>query len=326
MAPEMRRFMGSRLPVGAPTGPLAAGLMFLSVVLLMPGTAAAQSVLFRMNYAGSASPLAGWPYLADMDGNEGRIFTQRHVAGAGPGGRDVYRIAQIPNATSDPGFQFNMGWRGGVVGNPGYGSRRFYRFRIKFSSDTTFQGVGGGDHTNKLMFVGFGCEGGYCRSILNLVGRRETRKWGLYWSTDGGRDAGTATGEIYNIGQWYAVQTEIRASSSNGVGDGAHKVWVNNDAESSPTGQTVKEIRPTNHSAVWMGGFANQAAAGVTTWDIADFEIGTAFDSGWAAGVSTSIPSPAPPTNVRIVALAVPIPPAALALVAWLRRRRTVRN
>lgn len=272
---------------------------------------ASAQVIFAMDYSAGAAPNGGWSAI-DVTSH----FTRTRVPGGGPQGQDAYELAQRPQpSASDYGGQFNWGWRGNVESrDPSQGSRRYYRWRMRFSPNTNFRGLGWGDGNpsnmqNKLLIVGDTC-GSRCRFILTYQGERNAgRVQNFRLQLDGGVDvADTGT---FPVGQWLDIQVELRSSSSSSSADGGYKIWINNNNYNSPNAQRSGIVlRPTNWKYVFFGGYMNDGLAsdGVHVYRQTDFQVATSFDSNWSrssgsGGAPTPTPTsvPAPPSNVRIV-------------------------
>lgn len=247
------------------------------------GGAQGGSIVFDMNYSAGAVPTAGWADVADIDGNEGSRFTQARAAGAGPSGQDAYLMTQLalgsPNAGNAFGGQFNWGWRGDIEPTvPGSGVSRFYRWRMKFSSDTNFHGLDweSGAQTgqqNKVLLVAF--EGD--RFIMTT---RATRNNGFVFTMGLGGGAEEVESGSYSVNQWLDLQVELRA----GTGNGLYRCWVNTNTQGSPTFEnTGLTMGETDWNAAWFGGFMNDGldSDGIYQWHHADFEVGTAFHAAW---------------------------------------------
>jgi hypothetical protein len=277
-----------------------------SVAMAAPASA---QVIFSMDYSAAAAPNGGWSAVA-VDPH----FTRTRVAGGGPNGQDAYELQQlsVPSLASYGG-QFNWGWRGNVESvDPGQGERRYIRWRMRFSPNTNFRGLGWGDGgqggvQNKLLIVGDTC-GSRCRFIMTYQADRNTgvvRNFRL--QLDGGVDVAD-TGS-YPVGQWLNIQVELDSGSGSTSADGGYKIWINNNNYGSPTAQrTGIVLRPTNWKYVFIGGFMNDglAADGVHIYRQTDFQVARSFDAGWASGGGGSTPPPPPqtlaaPSNVRII-------------------------
>jgi hypothetical protein len=118
------------------------------------------------------------------------------------------------------------------------------------------------------------------------------------------------TGYIYPVGTWLNIQLETQTSSSGTATDGALRLWVNNDNYSSPTLQNTGlqlVAGGADSRYIMFGGYNNTdgVPSGATNiQQYTDFEISTAFHSGWNAGTTPPPPPPAsplPPANVRIL-------------------------
>jgi hypothetical protein len=103
---------------------------------------------------------------------------------------------------------------------------------------------------------------------------------------------------------WYHIQ--IYAKSGN-TGQGAFKVWANNNSLSSPTSQNLAlgeafGIHGWNEG-VGIGGYVGDSLAQDLGFRIDDFEYGPTFDPAWHpdSPPGTGTQPPAAPTEVRIV-------------------------
>jgi hypothetical protein len=280
-------------------------------LLLLSALPASAQIIFQMDYSAGAFPAGGWD---DPQPEEG-LWVRRRIDGAGPSGQPVIELRQVPcMSCRDHGGQFNWGWRGNIEANdPAYGSRRYYRFRVRWSTDSNFRSAHLdtgelGNHTNKQLIVGQGCSTGSCRFILNTAGDIGSRRVNFFMAKDGGEDQ-VETDYVYPVGQWLHVQVELQASSSRGAANGGYKLWINNNDYSRPTIQRTNIVLDAaNWRYVWFGAFNNAGlqSNGVNTWQQTDFQVATTFASNWASGQSgssppPSTPAPAPPRNVRIV-------------------------
>ena len=278
------------------------------VVAACAATAAPASaqVIFAMDYGSAAAPNAGWSAVTQTS-----HFTRTRIPGGGPNGLDAYELAQRANpGGQDHGGQFNWGWRGDVEAvDPSQGSRRYYRWRMWFSPNTNFRGVGWEDGNpsglqNKLLIIGDTC-GSRCRFILTYQADRNSGQVKNFrLQLDGGVDL--ADTGAYPIGQWLDIQVELQSGSSSSTSNGAYKIWVNNNNYNSPSAQrTGIVLRPDNWKYVFIGGFMNDGLAsdGVHTYRQTDFQVATTFNSNWSTSGGGG-PAPTPPTapaNVRIL-------------------------
>jgi hypothetical protein len=115
-------------------------------------------------------------------------------------------------------------------------------------------------------------------------------------------------GGALRVGVWEHLQYSFRFG---GPGTAAVKLWLNNNDYSRPTSQDLnwgdnwQMVRSQMNTGFNLGGYVSDEVADDVTWDIMDFEIANAFDSGWAPSGSTTppppVPAPAAPDNVRIV-------------------------
>jgi hypothetical protein len=271
----------------------------LTAFLVQPAFA---QVFFRMNYDAGASPAGGWPTAVQ----NGTLFTQTHVPGGGPQGEDSYDVAQRYTGSSAPGYggEFYWGWNGNIESqNPAQGTRRYYRWRMRFTPTTNFRGVhqdgSATSLTNKVLIVGDGC-GRDCRVIVNYRGGNPGQAGYLRIQIDGG--SYLADTPPLNVGEWLDIQVELDSATTTSSGDGAYKLWVNNNNYSSPTAQRAGfQLNPVNWRYVMLGAYNNNglASGGVHAWRQTGFEASTAFDAGWhRSGSSSTLPMR--PTNLRI--------------------------
>jgi len=275
----------------------------VSSMVVLAGTMAAPcasgQTFFSMDYSSAASPNGGW-YAKELESK----YARTRVAGAGPTGQDVYELVQrYAPGTSDYGGQFSWGWDGNVErADPAQGSKRYYRWRMRFSPETNFRGINWTDGSpsgmqNKLLIVGNTC-GSRCRFILSYQAepdRGQVRNFRI--QLDGGADLAD-TGS-FPIGEWLNIQVELDSSTTSSTSDGGYKIWINNDNYGAPTAQrTGITLNPTNWKYVILGGFMNDGlrSDGVHTFRQTDFQASTSFDAGWNTGENTI--SPRPPTNV----------------------------
>jgi hypothetical protein len=231
-------------------------------------------ILFRANYA--EFPDAGF---GSAEGKYlGTHFTRELLPKGGPQGQAAVRLTALPNQTG----QFNWGNRGNIVPADAVdGESRFYRFRMRLNGNNRGvdwnSGAGPATMQNKLLIIGQGC-GRECRVILTYQadqgGIRNFRV-----QMDGGGDPAD-TGS-YKNGMWLDVQLEVVTSDRK---KGIYRLWVNSNKQTSPTAESRNiPLEGRNHKYVWLGGFMNDGlmAGGSHTLDLADFEIGTAFDPAW---------------------------------------------
>lgn len=279
-----------------------ANYIALSVVVLAAQATAPRAhaqTFFSMDYSSATSPNGGW-FAKSLE----PTFTRTRVAGGGPTGQDTYELAQR-YASGAPSFggQFTWGWDGHLEpADPAQGSKRYYRWRMRFSPQTNFRGINWADGSpsgmqNKLLIVGNTC-GSRCRFILSYQAepdRGQVRNFRI--QLDGGVDL--ADTGAYPVGEWLNIQIELDSSTTPSTADGGYKIWINNDNYGAPTAQrTGITLNPTNWKYVVFGGFMNDGlrSDGVHTFRQTDFQASTSFDAGWNTGADTT--SPNPPTNV----------------------------
>ena len=272
----------------------------LTAVLVQPAFA---QVFFRMNYSAGAAPAGGWPVVVQA----GTTFTRTHAPGGGPQGEDAYDLTQRHTGSGAPAYggEFYWGWNGNIEGqNPAQGDRRYYRWRMRFTPNSNFRGVyqdgSPTSLTNKVLMIGDGCGRNACRVIVNYRGGNAGQVGYLRIQIDGGESL--AETPPLNVGEWLDIQVEVDSSSTTSSGDGAYKLWVNNNNYGSPTAQRAGfQLNPVNWRYVMLGAYNNNGLAsdGVHAWRQTGFEASTAFDSGWHRSGGTSS-LPARPTNLRI--------------------------
>ena len=282
--------MGSRSLLAAT---LAAAL------LATPLPAAAQS-FFRMDYSSALSPSGGWEAFPVTP-----RFTRSRIAGAGPEGEDVYELTQLSTGASQPeyGGEFYWGWRGLLEAQqPAQGSRRYYRWWMRFSPTTNFRGLHGDGSpttlTNKVLIVGDGCGRSDCRVIVNYRGNSNYRQANFRIQIDGGDQLVDAP--PVDVGMWFSVQVELDSSTSTSSRDGAYKIWINNNDYSRPTAQRSGfQLNPVGWNYVMLGGYNNDGLAsnGVHSFRQTGFEASLQFDPNFHQGGTF----PNPPMNLRIV-------------------------
>ena len=280
-------------------------LKFASISAMLVGAAAVSpasaQVFFSMDYSAAAEPDGGW-LAKDLRPN----YSRSREPGAGPSGEDVYELVQR-HAPNEPNYggQFSWGWSGFIEpSDPPQGSRRYYRWRMRFSPDTNFRGINWSDGSSrgvesKLLIVGNTC-GSRCRFILSYEASRdsgEVRNFRI--QLDGGADLAD-TGS-YPIGQWLNIQIELQSSSSPSTSNGGYKIWVNNDNYGSPTAQRGGiTLNPINWRNVMLGAFMNDGleSGGVHTYRQTGFQAATTFDSNW--NDNEQVVPPDPPTDFRL--------------------------
>lgn len=277
----------------------SAALFLLAAMFATPTQA---QIIWRMDYSAGAAPNAGW--AAEPTG---LTHTRTRIAGAGPQGQDVYELRQLPCLTcSSWGGQYNWGWRDVIEPHPPQGARRFYRWRMRFTPDSNFLAISGGDGLaanlqNKLLIIGQGCTTGRCRFILSYRGDSAARRVQYFRiQIDGGEDDAETT--AFNRGEWLNVQIELDASSSLSSADGGYKIWINNDNYAQPNAQrSAIQFDSQNWGFAWFGGFNNDGllAGGVHAWQNTDFQVASSFNAGWNT-TGPAAPRPLPPTAASV--------------------------
>jgi hypothetical protein len=238
----------------------------------------------------------GWWEQTDAYGQR---WSRAHLAGAGPQGQNILQLTETPGTG-----QHGWGWHGHVVPDLAQGGTRFYRWRHRVTSASNCA------HTpsNKLLVIAQGCPGGQCRVIVQPK-CNPSRMVQYNFQVDGGVYQ-KETGYIYPVGTWLNIQLETRTSSTASSGDGALRLWVNNNNYSSPTISNtgiVLNSGGVDGSYIIFGGYNNSdsmPSGASNVQQYADFEIGTAFHSGWNGGGTTPPPTttaPAAPSNVRVL-------------------------
>ena len=234
---------------------------------------------FQMDYSSGEDPDAGWTLGAFAPGGQA-TFSRTRVATGGPSGQACYELTQEAN-----GGEYYWGWRGDVEAQaPTAGDTRFYRWRIKWSADTNFEGLDGvGDPrmiTNKILILGDSC-GSSCRVILNYNGRLNQQAF-FRIQIDGG-DHYVDTGDV-NVGVWLDVQAQVTTATTGSSANATYKIWVNNNVFASPDAvNSGFQLNPTLHHYVIFGGYNNDelAPGGVHSFRVTDFEVSETFDSAW---------------------------------------------
>lgn len=279
---------------------LAPAVFVLSLATVTPAFA---QVFFSMNYNSGAAPTAGWPGGAVPTT---QTHTRTFVAGGGPQGEGAYDLTQLYAPTAQGyGGEFYWGWNGNLEAqDPAQGSRRYYRWRMRFSPTTNFRGLYWQDGsrttlTNKILMVGDGCGRSRCRVIVSYRGADNGRQAQfLRVALDGGDDPADS-GPI-NVGEWVDIQIELDSSSTSSSTDGAYKIWINNNDYSRPTAQrTGIVLNPVNWRYVFFGAYENNGLAsdGVHSFRHTGFQASTAFDAAWSRNATL----PSAPNNLRIV-------------------------
>lgn len=279
-------------------------LAVLSAIVLASPVSA--QVLWRMDYTPQASPAGGWEYISNRDVNV--KFRQTFVLGGGPTGDNAYELTQLFNpGGSYYGGQFYWGWGGFVEPqDPPRGAARYYRFRMRFSSNSNLQS--GSENplgllspvSNKILMVGDGCTQDPCRVILNYLANQTTWNGVEFFriQTDGGENPGT-TGQFL-VGTWLNIQVELRSSTTASSGNGSYKIWINNNNYNSPNAQVLNlQLNPSYWRMVHLGAYENGGlyVTGVHSFRLASFEVAGSFDLGWNRDLTV----PSAPVNLRIV-------------------------
>lgn len=287
--------------------------MRLSVILCvwLSGVAVpafAQGEFFVMDYSSGEASAAGWPGGMHQTGCAPTCDTHDLIrqAGAGPQGQDAYLVEQkLVSNPADPQYvgEFYWGWYGLLEGSqPAQGSTRYYRYRIRWTSNSNFRGrntEGLVTETNKLMIIGDGCSD-RCRIIFSYRGHDNGRQVEHFRvQIDGGVDFI----EVNNLKRdtWYNMQVELKSSTDMSTADGGYKLWINNDNYSSPNATRANiTLRSTNDGGasgwryVQLGAYSNNGLYddGVHAFLITDFEAATEFASGWNRGEEQAAAGP----------------------------------
>jgi len=281
--------------------PRAVAFAILILTSALVSTASAQ-VFFQMDYSVGSVPSGGWPGTVPT----GPTHNRARVAAGGPQGEDVYEMTQLFTGSSTRywGGEYDWGWNGDLeASDPPQGSRRFYRWRMRFSPQTNFRGVYSTDGspttlTNKILILGDGC-GSRCRVILSYRGAENgTQARYFRVALDGGEDP--ADTPAVNVGQWVDVQLEVDSSTSSSSNDGGYKIWINNNDYSRPTAQRMGIVlNPTRWRYVFFGAYNNNGlqSGGVHAYRHTGFEASTAFNASWHRNSTM----PTAPNNVRII-------------------------
>lgn len=260
-------------------------------------------VFFNMDYSAGTVPTAGWPNGAVPTA---ATHDRARVAGAGPQGEDVYELSQRHTGSAAPGYggEYYWGWNGSIeASDPPQGARRFYRWRMRFSPATNFRGVYSQDGSptplgNKLLMVGDGCGRNSCRVIVGYRGEGTTNTATMNVVIDGGTSP-TPSVPI-RVGEWLDIQVEADSSATTSSGDGAFKLWINNNDYARPTAQiTGIQLNPLNWRYVFLGSYQNHGlrSDGVHAFRQTGFQAATTFDSNWSRASTL----PGTPTNLRII-------------------------
>lgn len=290
--------------------PMPRLLAALIAVVLLSLSVAAQAPIFRMNTSAGAYPNAGWSTVTAANNRHNRT----HMGAVGPNGQGVIELAQISARSVMPfyGGQFGWGWSGPMEAtDPPAGAVRYYRWIFRFSPDTNFLGIDWSDGSNadylsnKMLIVGDGGDGNRQRIIVESLeaSPRVAGRFALRLAIDGGETSVRTTNLV--AGTWYYVQLEARSSSPATATNGRYSLWVNSNAQASPTitnGNFVLRTQQWGRS-VRLGAFVNfgMQPTGVHKLQIAAFEASTTFDPIWyTAGLPST--QPQPPTAVRLLA------------------------
>jgi len=241
--------------------------------------------IFTANFAAAAYPNCGFDVAWTTSAN----WTRSHRVGAGPSGQSAVELQQLSNPGAQfYGGQYGWGWEVAIAA-PGWGVPRYFRWRIKFDAACDFDALSWADgtaavSTNKLFIL---ANAGVNRIIMET--RHQTtgdRLWG-FQLRENSQDPAPETGRIYSIGEWHSIQIGVKSSSSSGVADGWIRAWVDNAVFDAPVISTVNyPLNPVDSGRVSFGRFQNMglSATGVHTFQVCDFQIGSAFDSTWHTG------------------------------------------
>jgi hypothetical protein len=106
------------------------------------------------------------------------------------------------------------------------------------------------------------------------------------------------------VNGWYHYQIQAQSGTT---GNGAFRVWVNNNSQTAPTSQEIGLIDGLGVSGwgdaqSFLGGYMDSAPSQNLGFRIDDFQIATAFDPSWYPGGGTTptptpSPTPTPPPN-----------------------------
>lgn len=293
--------------------------VFIAMLIAGATPAGAQTApLARLDcVSGSNYPsCAGWgPW------GPNQYHTVRVVQGAGPSGQQALQFDQVPASAH---AQYYMGFSRNVGSAVPAGTTRYLRLRFKPLTPINLQGVAD-VWTDKFIIVGDGDNAG-SRVICHLRDNGQNSQSMAISCSRNIDGPPNATGLVQlSAGAWNNLQIEMRSSS--GSSNGRLAIWLNaaNSNYASPTSQSgAMQLGTNNWPNVNIGFYANAtlSSAGRASFQIADFEVDSAFNSGWNSGSGgPTIAPPAPPTDPRIIREASLLSPAALfALVAWRRR------
>ncbi len=277
-------------------------LFYLALLTPLKDLSAQSSdIIFSMNCASSSDTNCGWPGSVPENAHHSRTFLQ----GGGPNGQNAMRFNYLNSGGYD---EFYLGWSGFIEQeNLPQGSTRYYRFRLRYTPETIFNGYnssgGTGRMLNKYLIVGDGC-GSNCRPILQAYTYDMTGNFRVTLQIDGG--AYPITVDNLTAGVWYDIQLELNTSSSTSNPNGSYKMWVNNNNYSSPSAQTSGfQLNPVRWGYVAFGFYSNHVVTsqGQVGMILTDFQAARSFNSNWYGGGSTT---PPPPT------VTVPTAPASL--------------
>ncbi|WP_291988321.1 hypothetical protein [Luteitalea sp.] len=237
-------------------------------------------VIFAADFS-SAVPLAGFDGVSG-EAELGVTMSRTHLPTGGPSGGPAYRFtwlhdpAQV-NAGDGYGGEYYLGWGVDLGTAPTAGQSRFMRLRLRVVSGSNARTLDSSDGTAstvamKVFIMGDGASG---RPILELLCNRDASVATLRPARDG---AGYGDNTI-TIGSWASVQMEAVAGAG-----GALRLWINNNTYASPDEeQTGLSMGAATWDQFGCGYYSNRmiASDGSFGLELADLEVGTAFDAAW---------------------------------------------
>lgn len=243
----------------------------------------------------------------------GNLWDYTHVSdGSGWNGRNYARISiweydvgQVPEesvgfSVTGSSFTPSAGW----ATDTWY----YLRFRIRWNAVIVKDDVegGGGDTANLKWFITNSGAGGDNRPMLHFRSPNGSIGGGALNTTtfphathnairvsrniDDPSDGFCTSPHGISLNTWHHVQAAFRfGTSGTGV-----KLWLDNNAEGSPTQQDLSATSPSwsivagGLTGAWeIGGYMSDGIENDVSFDLMDVEIATAFDANWyQTGVS----------------------------------------